>query len=418
MTTSGTSRSDLAELAPELAELRHRLHRRPEIGLHLPQTQQVLLEALDGLGLELTVGERLSSVTGVLRGQGTGRAVLLRADMDGLPVQERSGVEFTSEIDGAMHACGHDLHVAMLVGGARLLAERRDELQGDVVLMFQPGEEGWDGAGAMLDEGVLTAAGPQVSAAYGMHVLSGTTPNGVFTTRGGTMMASSARLSVTVRGRGAHGSAPHQGRDPIAAAAEMITSLQTMVTRRFDIFDPVVITVGTIQGGTRNNIIPDAVEFEATVRTFSAATAAAVGPLAVAVCEGAAMAHGLEVEVQFVPEYPVTVNDPVHAEFVAGVVAEVFGEDRYQPMVTPQAGSEDFSRVLQSVPGSYLMLGATLADDPALAPANHSPLATFDDGVLASGALLHAELAIRSLAALASEQPIPAPGTAVAAAAR
>ena len=408
MTISDALRSDAAALAPDLTELRHRLHRAPEIGLQLPRTQQTLLEELDGLGLELRTGDRVTSVTGVLRGgRSTGRAVLLRADMDALPVQERSGEPFSSEVDGAMHACGHDQHMAMLVGGARLLAAHRDALQGDVVLMFQPGEEGWDGAGAMLEEGVLTAAGPAVSAAYGMHVRSGKTPNGVFTTRGQTMMSSSGRLLVTVQGRGAHGSSPHLGRDPISAAAEMIMSLQTMITRRFDVFDPVVITVGTISGGTAPNIIPDTAHFSATVRTFSAATGDVVGDLAAEVCQGVARAHGLEVDARYVAEYPATVNDPDQAAFLAETVSDVFGPEAYLPMDFPEPGSEDFSRVLQAVPGSYVMLGASVDEDYAASPSNHSPLARFDDGVLPRGALLHAELALRSLARLAGTTPSP-----------
>jgi len=397
--------SDADDLTGELTDLRHRLHRRPEIGLQLPQTQTMLLDAIADLGLELSVGERLTSITGVLRGGRTGPAVLLSADMDGLPVQERSGAEFTSEIDGAMHACGHDLHMAMLVGAARLLAARREELHGDVVFMFQPGEEGWDGAGAMIDEGVLTAAGPMVSAAYGMHVQSNTTPNNLFTTRPGTMMAASSRLVVTVRGSGGHGSTPHLGRDPISAAAEMLLALQLMVTRRFDIFDPVVLTVGTIHGGTASNIIPDTAEFQATIRSFSEQTGQLVGDLATIVCQGVAAAHGVEVDARYVAEYPVTINDPAQAGFLADVVADVFGELRYQAMASPLSGSEDFSRVLQAVPGCYVMLGATLADDPATAPSNHSPLAVFDDAVLTTGAVLHTELAMRSLAMLTEAAP-------------
>ena len=347
MTDSSALQSDAAEIQPEMTELRHRLHRQPEIGLQLPRTQETLLEVLDGLGLELSVGRDLTSVTGVLRGgRSTGRAVLLRADMDALPVQERSGESFTSEVDGAMHACGHDLHMAMLVGATRLLAARRDQLAGDVVLMFQPGEEGWDGAGAMIAEGVLSAAGPTASAAYGMHVRSGKTPNGVFTTRGNTMMSSSSRLRVTVHGRGGHGSSPHLCLDPISAAAEMIGSLHTMVTRRFDVFDPVVVTVGTISGGTASNIIPDTADFTATVRTFSAANAEAIGRLATAVCQGVALAHGVEVDVRFVREYPATVNDPEHAQFLADVVSDVFGTARYLPMEFP-------NRVRRTSPGSW-----------------------------------------------------------------
>ena len=398
MTLSSTLRAEAQELAGEMTELRHTLHRAPEIGLQLPRTQQTLLRELDGLGLELTTGGGLTSVTGVLRGgRSTGRAVLLRADMDALPVQERSGEPFSSEVGGVMHACGHDLHMAMLVGAARLLAAHRDSLAGDVVFMFQPGEEGWDGAGAMLGEGVLTAAGPPLSAAYGMHVRSGKTPNGIFTTRGRTMMSASSRLDVTVQGRGGHGSSPHLGRDPITAAAEMITSLQTMVTRRFDIFDPVVVTVGRMSGGSARNIIPDTAEFSATVRTFSRATGDAIGDLATAVCQGVALAHGLEVDVRYVQEYPATVNDPEHAQFLADVVRDVFGDAAFLPMQFPEAGSEDFSRVLEEVPGSYVMLGASMAEDYAAAPSNHSPLARFDDRVMPSGAVLHAELAVRAL---------------------
>jgi hippurate hydrolase len=212
------------------------------------------------------------------------------------------------------------------------------------------------------------------------------------------MMSASSRLDVTVLGRGGHGSSPHLTRDPISAAAEMITSLQTMVTRRFDIFDPVVVTVGTIAGGSARNVIPDTARISATVRTFSAATGDTIGDLATAVCQGVAMAHGVQVDVRYTAEYPATVNEPGHARFLADVVTEVYGEDQFLPMEFPESGSEDFSRVLAAVPGSYVMLGASVSPDYAQAPSNHSPLARFDDGVLSRGALLHAELAIRSLA--------------------
>ena len=212
-------------LQPELVELRHRLHQRPELGLHLPETQAMVLEALDGLDLEITLGKTLSSVTAVLRGAKRGKAVLLRGDMDALPIQEETGVDYSSTIDGAMHACGHDLHTAMLVGAAKLLTAHRDQLQGDVVFMFQPGEEGQDGAGHMIAEGVLDAAGVRVSAAYGIHVSSGLVPRNFFATKPGTMMASADELHVTVRGVGGHGSMPHFAKDPIVVAAQMIGDL-------------------------------------------------------------------------------------------------------------------------------------------------------------------------------------------------
>jgi hippurate hydrolase len=389
-------RDDTRAIAGELTELRHRLHRSPEIGLDLPITQQTVLEELDGLGLEITLGTSLSSVTAVLRGARKGPAVLLRGDMDALPVTEKTGLEYAST-NGAMHACGHDLHTAMLVGAARVLAAHREALAGDVVFMFQPGEEGWDGAGAMLAEGVLDAAGTRVSSAYGMHVMSSNIKRGVFTTRPGTLMAASDALHVTVVGAGGHGSAPHLARDPITAAAEMVTALQTLVTRRFDVFDPVVVTVGSFHAGTRWNVIPDEARFQATIRSLSGQAQERIRVEAVRLCESIAAAHGVDVDVRYDHEYPLTINDAAHATFVADTVNEVFGDDRDEPMAFPMLGAEDFSRVIAAVPGCYLMLGACPSDEYKTAPNNHSPLAAFDDSVLPDGALLHAQLAVRAL---------------------
>src|SRR6266536_2335651 len=249
-------REDAEVLRGELAALRRRLHQIPEIGLHLPRTQETVLAALEPLPLEISTGTDLSSVTAVLRGARPGPVVLLRGDMDALPVTEDSGEEFASKRPGVMHACGHDLHTAGLVGAARLLCARRDELAGDVVFMFQPGEEGYDGAGHMISEGVLDAAGRPAVAAYGLHVLSSVLPRGVFASRPGSLMAASDGLFVRVLGAGGHGARPHGALDPVPAACEMVTALQTMITRRFDVFDPVVVTVGTFYVGTRRNIIP------------------------------------------------------------------------------------------------------------------------------------------------------------------
>jgi amidohydrolase len=397
-------RNDAQELQADMAELRHRLHRRPEIGLHLPETQRSVLAALDGLPLEVSTGTSTTSVTAVLRGtgerDGERPAVLLRGDMDALPVHETTGVEFSSAVDGVMHACGHDLHVAMLVGAARVLSTHRDELRGDVVFMFQPGEEGYDGAGHMIAEGVLDAAGPRVSRAFGQHVIAAHIPRGQFTTRPGTMMASSDGLMVTVHGVGGHGSAPHRAKDPVTVAAEMITALQTMVTRQFDIFDPVVVTVGRFQAGTKRNIIPAEATFEATVRTFSPAARERIATASVRLCEGIAAAYGVDVEARYNTEYPVTVNDAGQTKFALDVIGQTFGPDRITPMDTPDPGAEDFSRVLERVPGCYVFLGSSPAEDADSAEDNHSPMAAFDDSVLADGCLLHAELAIRSLALL------------------
>jgi amidohydrolase len=397
MAGSAALREDAHSMRGELAQLRHRLHRQPEVGLQLPRTQETVLEALDGLGLEVTTGTALTSVTAVLRGGRPGPAVLLRGDMDALPVQEETGLDFSSEVDGVMHACGHDLHTAMLVGAARLLSAHRDELAGDVVFMFQPGEEGYDGAGKMLAEGVLDAAGTRVSSAYGMHVMSSAIPQARFITRPGPLMAASDELRVVVRGAGGHGSAPHLARDPISVAAQLVGDLQTLITRRFNAFDPVVLTVGSFHAGTMRNIIPDEARFQATVRSFSVAAREQMRVESVRLCESVAAAYGMEVDAQYIEEYPVTVNDADHAAFAAGVAADVFGNDRYAPMVHPQTGAEDFSRVLAAVPGCYLFLGAAMGEDWQTAPNNHSPRARFSDSVLSDGVLLHTELAVRAL---------------------
>lgn len=399
-----TSSLDIAHrIAPELIELRRRLHQTPELELDLPKTQAAILEAIDGLGLEITLGTALSSVTAVLRGtgpdpaDGVRKVVLLRGDMDALPVTEKTGLPYASQHPGQMHACGHDLHVAGLVGAVRILAERRGELAGDVVFMFQPGEEGLGGAKIMIDEGLLDVAGRRVDAAYALHVFSSSYPRGMWFSRPGAQMASADMVEVRVIGRGGHGSAPHAALDPIPAACEMVTALQTMVTRRFDIFDPVVVTVGRIAGGTKDNIIGDDAEFDATVRTFSSANRDRIEREIVALVNGIAAAHGLGIEANYHRGFPVTANDPVEHEFAVGTVIDLFGADRYTPMPNPEAGAEDFSFVAELVPSAYLNLSACASDDPQSAPDNHSTLAAFDDSVLPDGAAALAELAFRRL---------------------
>lgn len=386
---------DARELHGDMVRLRRALHAEPEVGLQLPRTQDKVLAAIDGLGLEVTTGSTIGSVTGVLRGTGDGPTVLLRGDMDALPVDEAGQLDYRSRFEGRMHACGHDLHTTMLAGAARLLAQHRDRLGGDVVLMFQPGEEGWDGANTMLDEGVLTAAGKPVDAAYGMHVFSSQLPQGMFVTRPGTMLSASDDLHVVVRGSGGHGSAPQHARDPVTAAAEMVTALQTMVTRRFDVFDPVVISVGSLHAGDALNVIPDQARFGATVRTFSDTARERVFDEAPALLRGIAAAHGVQVEIDFRPGYPPTVTDGDETAFAVERVHELVGPQRHLSLPNPLSGSEDFSRVLESVPGSFIGLGAPPADtDPQQAAYNHSPQARFDDAVLADGAALYAELAL------------------------
>ena len=385
----------------DLVALRRDLHQIPEVGLQLPQTQARVLEALEGLPLEITLGRSVSSVVAVLRGgrptEGKRPVVLLREDMDALPVEELTGLDYAST-NGNMHACGHDLHMSMLVGAAHELCARREELAGDVIFMFQPGEEGVDGARYMLEEGVMDAAGSQPDWVYAIHVWSALDPCGTFSTKPGTVMASSDVAKVRVVGRGGHGSTPQRAADPVPALAEITTALQTMVTRRFDVQDPVVVTVGLLQAGTIANVIPEDGRLEATLRTFSHEARDRLIETIPQVVEGIASAHGVTGEFTLLEQYPVTINDDAEADVIAAVVTELYGEDRHARWRHPLAGAEDFSRLLELAPGCFIGLSACPPDlDPDTAPFNHSAYARFDDSVVEDGAHLLAELALRKL---------------------
>ncbi|GAA0587806.1 amidohydrolase [Kribbella sandramycini] len=394
-----TSTLELAgQVGADIIGLRRALHQVPEYDLDLPKTQRLILDALEGLPLEITLGKELSSVTAVLRGgRGPGPAVLLRGDMDALPVTERVDVPYVSQHPGLMHACGHDLHVAGLVGAAKILCALQAELAGDVVFMFQPGEETSGGAPIMMREGLLDIAGRRVDSAYCLHVQSAGDPLGVWNSKAGPLMAAADQLHVRVVGQGAHGSEPFRGKDPIPVACEMVGALQTLVTRQFDVFDPVVLTVGRIAGGTKENIIPDDAFFDATVRTFSAETRAKVQQATTQLVEGMAAAHGLVAEVDYRIGYPVTVNDPAEYEFARDTIVDLFGPARFRERPNAECGAEDMSFVLEQVPGAYVNLSACNAPNPDTAPDNHSPLAHFDDSVLPDAAALLAELALRRL---------------------
>jgi amidohydrolase len=392
---------DAMTMAGELAELRRAIHREPEIGLDLPRTQEKVLLALGGLPLEISCGRELSSVTAVLRGGKPGATVLLRGDMDALPVTERTGLPYSSQLDGAMHACGHDLHTAMLTGAAWLLSARQQEIPGNVIFMFQPGEEGYAGARQMIEEGVLDAAGDRPVAAYALHVASSTLPGGVYSTKPGPMMAAADVFELTVHGHGGHASQPHRAADPIPVACEIVTALQTMVTRKFDVFDPVVLTIGSFHAGTTDNVIPDEARLLGSLRTFSAETRSRVMEHAVRLAEQIAAGHGLTATAGFPTGYPVTVNNDDEVSFAQRTVTELYGNGRIITQPFPLTGAEDFSFVLEQVPGAFVMLGACPPGaDPATAAYNHSADAVVDDAVLGDGAAVYAAIALRRLAAV------------------
>lgn len=390
---AGRFAADAREMKAGLVEVRRELHRHPELGLRLPRTQRVLLRELERLGLEVSTGSALSSVTAVLRGGRPGPVVLLRADMDGLPVVEATGLSFASAT-GTMHACGHDLHMAGLIGAARLLAARRDELPGRVVFMFQPGEEGFAGGQVMLEEGVLDAAGERPVAAYAIHVEC-TTERGTLVTRAGAMMASASAMRLALTGTGGHAAFPHAGVDPVPVAAHLILAVQTFAARRLPATDQAVISITRLGSDSEaGNVLASRVELEANIRTLSTQTLETVRVELPSMLSAIAQAHGCALEVEFIPSYPVTRNDPDETGFVLGTLDELVGRARVTRLEAPSMASEDFAYVLEEVPGTLVFVGAAPEDGSG---PMHSEHAVFDDDILDLQAAVLAELAWRRL---------------------
>lgn len=402
-------------LAPEAVALRRALHASPELGLDLPETQRLVLGALDGLGLEIRTGHALSSVTAVLTGPADGPTLLLRADMDALPLTEETGLPFASRTPGLMHACGHDAHTAMLVGAARLLATRREDIAGRVVFMFQPGEEGHHGARHMIEEGVLEASGRRADAAFALHVHANL-PAGALRLRPGPQLAASDRFRVVVRGRGGHASAPHTTCDPVPVACEIVLALQTMMTRSLSVDDHAVLSVTRLTAGTATGIIPDTAELGGTLRTLSEPTRTTLHEAIARVAKGVAAAHGAEAEATVEPGYPVTVNDPGFTDFVLRTAEGALGTGAVDVLTATQMTAEDFSYVLRAVPGALAFLGVCPPGlEPHEAPSLHSSRMNLEEDVIASGIACHAAVALAFLAPGASggsgspSAPEPAP---------
>ncbi|HEX5945372.1 MAG TPA: M20 family metallopeptidase [Acidimicrobiales bacterium] len=384
-------------LLDDLVALRRDLHRRPELGLDLPLTQARVLEALDGLPLTIRTGERQSSIIADLDSGRPGPTVLLRGDMDALPMPEDTGLDYASEIDGVMHACGHDAHTAMLAGAARLLAGRRDELTGRVRFLFQPGEEGQGGAAIALQEGALDATdgGEPVSWAFAIHQTP-TVPSGMIATRPGPLLASADELHVTLRGRGGHASMPHHANDPVPVACEVVQAIQTWVTRRVDVFDPAVVTIACIRAGTTNNVIPETVSLDGTIRTVSPRVRADARAAIHRIAEHVAAAHEMRAEVEVLDGYPVTVNDDAAAGEVLATARWLVGDDRAVAVPAPAMGAEDFSYILEEVPGAMAFLGTRPPDaSPVDVAPNHSNRMVLDEEAMATGVALYAAAALR-----------------------
>jgi len=377
-------------LLPDMIALRRAIHEEPELGLHTPKTTAKAKKALEGLPLEIVDSTSTTGFVALLRGPANGRTVLLRGDMDALPLTEDTGLPFTSRHDGAMHACGHDSHVAMLVGAAKALCARREKLAGSVMFMFQPGEEGHHGARFMLEDGIID---PLPDAAFALHVTPNV-PSGLIAGRAGPLLAAADRFLVKVNGKGGHASMPHNAVDPIPIACEIVMALHSMVTRRIEAFDPVVMTVGRINSGTTNNIIPETAEIEGTIRSFSEGSRKLAHEGLHRIATNIAAAHKAEATVDVIPGFPVTICNGDAVALAKKTAQSLFGDAGWLPMPAPIMGAEDFAYVLQKVPGTMCFLGATPeGGDFRSCCALHSNRMVIDESVMARGAAMHAAYA-------------------------
>lgn len=389
--------AEAKKFSSTLSTIRRELHAMPEFGLELPNTQQRILASIEGLG-EITLGRSLNSIALVIRGEKPGPTVLLRADMDALAVAEESDEEFSSS-NGFMHACGHDLHMAGAIGAAHLLHTHREELSGDVLIWWQPGEEGHHGADVMIEEGMLEVSGSLPVAAYGIHVFT-KMPLGAVASKPGPLMASAGDLIIELTGSGGHGSMPWLSRDPIAPLLEIATALPQLIAKRFDAFDPVILNIGWLRAGdtATTNVIPDTAALGATVRTFSQHNSALLRQLVPELVTSIASAYGVSARVEFGRATKVVVNSPAAVELVREVTESMLGAGSYQSLEQPIPGGEDFASILEAVGGAFVFVGACPPDlDWQAAPSNHSARAKFDDAVLPQVASLLAGFAFEQL---------------------
>jgi hippurate hydrolase len=389
--------SEAGSFSEELRKIRRELHQNPEFGLDLPETLARVLREVDGLG-EVFLGEGMTAAAVLIKGGKPGPTVLLRADMDALAVIEDTSLEYAST-NGYMHACGHDLHISMGIGAVKLLNKHREDLEGDVVVWFQPGEEGLAGADRMLEQKMHLVSGSKPIAAYGVHVFS-VYPKGMFGARPGPLMAAAGGFIATFKGAGGHGSMPWLSKDPISPMVQSIATLQSAITKRLDVFDDVVVNVGWVKAGDDHteNVIPETASFGATVRTFSENHSNLIRTVVADVLEGQAKAFGVEVSIEWMPASKVLMNDADSVTRSRKVIGELFGEGRYWDMPNPIPGGEDFASVLEEIPGAFIFMGAAPDGvDPRTAPSNHSNKAVFDDDVLPLGAAFLAAMAIDTL---------------------
>ncbi|MGN6490282.1 MAG: M20 aminoacylase family protein [Devosia sp.] len=366
----------IAEFSEEIVGWRRDFHAHPELLYDVHRTAGRVAELLRSFGVdEVAEGIGRTGVVGVIRGRGPGRTIGLRADMDALPIAERSGAPHASTVPGRMHACGHDGHTAMLLGAAKYLAETRN-FDGTAVLIFQPAEEGGAGGRAMVEDGLMDRFA--IDEVYGMHNMPGL-PRGAFATRPGGIMAASDAFTISIEGKGGHAARPHVGVDPVVIAAQLITTLQTLVARNVDPMRPAVLSVTMFHAGDAFNIIPQRVELTGTVRTLDEAVRDLMETRLKAVTVGLVETLGGKAAVTYRRGYPVTVNTAEAAAYAAGIAEQIAGPDQVNANTDPSMAGEDFSYMLQARPGAFMFLGT--GDGPDL----HSDTYDFNDEVIPVG---------------------------------
>jgi len=382
------------QILPSVINLRRKIHANPELGNQLPETTAAVLNELSDLELDIRASKETTSFIATLKGEGNGPRILLRGDMDALPMPEDNDLSFASRNKNKMHACGHDAHTAMLAGAARLLHENKEHVNGTVDFFFQTGEEGHYGAKVVLDEGLLEAP-YSPDAIFALHI----TPlmdSGKFTGRPGPILAAADTWKIKVTGKGGHASMPHDALDPIPVACEIVQALQHMVVSRINAFNPVVLTTTKIEAGTTSNVIPESANMLGTLRSTSERSRAKAHEGIKRIATQIALAHEMEAEVELSLGYPVTVNHPEFVDFARGTLEQLFGEDAYIPMKTPMMGAEDFSYLLERWPGAMFFLGVK-PEDPSLAAPCHSNRMILNEESMAYGVAAHAAIAMNYL---------------------
>ncbi|MFT7593445.1 MAG: amidohydrolase [Paracoccaceae bacterium] len=373
----------IADYASDMAQWRQHLHTIPELGMQCPETARFVAARLREFGVdEIHEGIAQTGIVAIINGQGAGETIGLRADMDGLPIVEATGLDYASQNPGKMHACGHDGHTTMLLGAARYLAETRN-FTGRVALIFQPAEESGGGAGVMVNEGVMDRF--DIAQVYALHNAPGFEAGGFYTTPG-PLMAAVDSFHVYIQGVGGHGAMPHDTRDPVMPACAIAQAFQTIVSRNHYALDDLVVSVTQIHTGTVDNVIPDTAYLNGTIRTFDPSVQAMVMQRMQAIVDGQAASYGVTATLDYEVGYPATINDAAKTEFAAGVAREVAGETRVQANAGREMGAEDFSYMLQVRPGAYLFIGQ--GDSAGL----HHPEYNFNDDVAPVGASFFARL--------------------------